>query len=135
MMQRCSTTLTAAAALICLALAFPAQSPAQLLGPCQKDADRFCKDVTPGQGRVVYCLKAYEDKLSPECTSYVEKLKAEAEARFNKAKTNLVNWQKACHQDAKKLCAGIPYGDGRIMDCLKEHIDQVSPACRGAVNK
>lgn len=31
---------------------------------CQKEIEGFCKDVTPGQGRVLACLYAYGDKLS-----------------------------------------------------------------------
>jgi hypothetical protein len=35
-----------------------------------------------------------------------------------------------CREDAKRLCAGIEPGEGRIVKCLKEHEAQVSPACK-----
>lgn len=38
----------------------------------------------------------------------------------------------ACAQDVQTLCAGVERGGGRIGKCLKEHADQVSPACKTA---
>jgi hypothetical protein len=35
-----------------------------------------------------------------------------------------------CAADAKKLCAGVEPGRGRIMKCLKDHEAEVSLACR-----
>ena len=35
--------------------------------PCQADADRLCRGVTPGEGRVINCLKEHFEKLSQEC--------------------------------------------------------------------
>src|SRR5690348_4074305 len=31
---------------------------------CQADQAKFCKDVTPGEGREMACLHAYNDKIS-----------------------------------------------------------------------
>ncbi len=106
-------------------------NPVEAAGPCQKDADRLCGDVTPGEGRIINCLKAHGDKLSPACRANIQK----AKKKIKEAKTKIVNWQKACHQDAKRLCKGVPYGEGRIINCLQRHIDQVSPACKGAMKK
>lgn len=41
--------------------------------------------------------------------------------------------QRPCMDDAKRLCAGVQPGQGRIVACLKEHKDQVSEACRKRV--
>lgn len=38
--------------------------------------------------------------------------------------------QEPCKSDAEKLCAGVEPGQGRILNCLKEKIDQVSPECK-----
>lgn len=38
--------------------------------------------------------------------------------------------QEPCKGDAEKLCAGVEPGQGRILNCLKEKIDQVSPECK-----
>lgn len=42
-------------------------------GACKTDYEKFCKDVQPGQGRIINCLKANEAKLSPECSAYFKK--------------------------------------------------------------
>lgn len=36
-------------------------------GPCAEDAAKFCKDVKPGEGRVLACLKEHEKELSKAC--------------------------------------------------------------------
>ena len=35
-----------------------------------------------------------------------------------------------CAEDAKKLCAGMEPGGGRIARCMKEHEAELSPACQ-----
>ena len=37
-----------------------------------------------------------------------------------------------CAEDAQKLCAGVPSGEGRILACLKEHKDSLSDRCKQA---
>lgn len=34
---------------------------------CSDDVQKYCKDVKPGRGRIVKCLKEHEKDLSPEC--------------------------------------------------------------------
>ncbi len=36
---------------------------------------------------------------------------------------------RPCADDAARLCKGVHPGEGRIVNCLKEHKDQLSPAC------
>jgi hypothetical protein len=40
--------------------------------------------------------------------------------------------QAACADDAKKLCAGVQPGGGRIVACLREHKDSLSDRCKKA---
>ncbi|HTP65184.1 MAG TPA: cysteine rich repeat-containing protein [Geobacteraceae bacterium] len=35
--------------------------------PCKEDVQKFCSDVTPGEGRVIKCLKEHEQELSQSC--------------------------------------------------------------------
>ncbi|MFG1348808.1 cysteine rich repeat-containing protein [Xanthobacter autotrophicus] len=39
----------------------------------------------------------------------------------------------ACEADVKKLCAGIQPGGGRLVQCLKEHKDEVTPPCQASL--
>ena len=34
---------------------------------CDADVQKFCKDVKPGHGRIVNCLRDHEKELSAEC--------------------------------------------------------------------
>jgi len=34
---------------------------------CADDIDRFCKDVQPGKGNIMGCLREHKGELSPEC--------------------------------------------------------------------
>ncbi len=36
---------------------------------CEADADAFCLDVQPGQGRILQCLKSNEASISSACTT------------------------------------------------------------------
>ena len=34
---------------------------------CEKELTSYCKDVTPGEGRILACLYAHSDKLTGQC--------------------------------------------------------------------
>ena len=36
----------------------------------------------------------------------------------------------ACTDDAKKLCAGVRPGQGRLISCMQANLKDLSPACR-----
>lgn len=48
----------------------PQITPAQQQA-CLGDYQNFCPGVIPGSGRIVACLRKYEDKLSPACRAAV----------------------------------------------------------------
>src|SRR5436189_4384491 len=39
----------------------------RLESSCGEDIKKYCSTVTPGEGRVLYCMQAHEDKISPKC--------------------------------------------------------------------
>ena len=43
---------------------------------------------------------------------------------------SLADLRAACADDAKRLCAGVQSGGGRIVACLKEHKDSLSDRCK-----
>jgi hypothetical protein len=63
-----------------LALVLPAAAE-KGKGPCAEDAAKFCKDVKPGEGRVLACLKEHEKELSQACR---DRKAAAAEKRGNR---------------------------------------------------
>lgn len=36
---------------------------------------------------------------------------------------------RACGPDHRKFCADVKVGEGRVIKCLSEHLDRLSPAC------
>ena len=40
---------------------------------CKEDVKKFCKDVKPGDGRIVECLKKNRESLSESCKSHHKK--------------------------------------------------------------
>src|SRR5580704_5922483 len=49
------------------------------------------------------------------------------------ASPQLSDARTACASDVQKVCPGVPPGGGRILDCLKQHKDEVSDGCKRAV--
>jgi len=37
------------------------------ISACETDADKYCLEVQPGEGRIVNCIRANADKVSPGC--------------------------------------------------------------------
>ena len=40
-----------------------------------------------------------------------------------------------CNDDAKRLCAGVKKGEGRLATCLAQHAAELTPACRAKITK
>ncbi len=47
---------------------------------CGEDVKKFCSTVTPGEGRIMYCMQAHEDKISDGCASALDEAEYQAEA-------------------------------------------------------
>lgn len=97
---------------------------AQDRGPCADDAAKFCKDVQPGGGRIAKCLKQHEGELSPACRE-----------RMAEMKKKLHEFHQACEDDVMKLCKDVQPGGGRILRCLKEHKNELSPECKAKMEQ
>lgn len=44
----------------------PITAPA-FMEACRNDVLKFCKDIKPGEGRIIQCLKSNENELSSQC--------------------------------------------------------------------
>ena len=40
---------------------------AKLERACATDIKKYCRTVTPGEGRMILCMQAHEDKISAKC--------------------------------------------------------------------
>jgi len=54
----------------CVVLSVP--SEAQTAGPCAETVAKYCKDVTPGGGRIMKCLNDHRDDQSMACRDWLE---------------------------------------------------------------
>lgn len=96
---------------------------------CQTDIDSFCKDVTPGEGRVLSCLGAHEDKLSARCKYSL----FDANAQLERFAAAIAYVGVECKADLQKHCAEMELGDGRLAKCLLAHEATLAPGCSQAM--
>lgn len=96
---------------------------------CQVELTTICKDVTPGEGRLLACLYAFQDKLSPSC----EYALYDAASQLEKTVKTLVYVASECHDDLQANCAEVQPGEGRLLDCLDKNQAKVSTRCKDAV--
>jgi hypothetical protein len=97
---------------------------------CQTEIATYCKDVTPGEGRVLACLYAHQDKLSGKC----EYALYDASARLERAVAALTYLANECAADLAEHCANVQAGEGRLLECLKANEAKLSSRCKGAFN-
>ncbi len=95
---------------------------------CKKEIETYCKDVTPGEGRVIACLYAHEDKLSGRCDYALY----DAAAQLERAVNALVYVANECAEDLRSFCKDIEVGEGRLLACLQKNDAKVSKRCKQA---
>jgi len=96
---------------------------------CDQELKTYCKDVTQGEGRVVACLYAFSDKLSPKC----EYALYDAAAQLERALTALTYVVNECRADLASFCSDIQPGQGRLMACMEKNEKKVSTRCKQAM--
>jgi len=98
---------------------------------CKTEIDAYCKDVIPGEGRVLACLYARSDKLSGKC----EYALYDAAAQLERAEAALSYVVNECADDLDQFCTGVAAGEGRLMDCLEKNDPKVSSRCKEAMKQ
>jgi hypothetical protein len=96
---------------------------------CKKELDTYCKGVTPGEGRVLACLYAFEDKLSDRCGYALY----DAASQLEKAVSALKYAATQCKDDLKAFCSNVQPGQGRMLECLDKNSAKVSSNCKQAL--
>jgi cysteine rich repeat protein len=98
---------------------------------CGDDIKKYCSTVTPGDGRILYCMQAHEDKISPACAYDLNELELQVQATTE----NLREAVNACRGDIDKYCGSTQPSGGRIAACLAANKASVSKSCVAAVQK
>lgn len=103
------------------------QNVKQLEQGCAEDVSKFCSTVSPGEGRLFFCILAHEDKVSQKCDYAL----FSASRNLNRALDRVEQVADACWADIEQNCANAVPGSGNVMQCLVAKAGNLSPACRG----
>ena len=103
----------------------------KLESACAKDIKKYCRNVTPGEGRILYCMQAYEDKISTKCDFELE----EAATSVLTAAEALKDGVVACKAEIAGVCGKVQPGQGRIAACLLANKSTASTGCAEAIKK
>jgi hypothetical protein len=87
--------------------------------PCAADVAALCKDVPAGGGRIQACLKQNESKVSEACRKKIDGLASEVKLAA-----------VVCRWDIGRLCSDVTPGQGKVLACLQQHEDDLSPECK-----
>ncbi len=110
--------------------AFAGQSLLQSVATgCKAELESYCKDVTPGEGRILACLYAHGDKLSGQC----EYALYDAAVQLERAVSAMAYVANECAEDLDKNCSNVAMGQGRLLKCLDKNANKVSQRCKQAL--
>lgn len=70
---------------------------------CKVELEKYCSQVTPGDGRVLACLYAHEEKISPKC----EYALYDAAVQLERAVSALAYVANECDADMEKYCETV----------------------------
>jgi Cysteine rich repeat len=88
-----------------------------MMGKCHKEMKELCNDK---MGKEMWaCAKENVTKLSADC----QKKLAEKKEMWHEHK-------EACKEDREKFCKDVKPGGGRIIECMKKNMDQLSEKCK-----
>jgi hypothetical protein len=98
----------------------------QLRQACQDELRNFCSTVTPGEGRLLLCMQAHDDKISRQC----ELAMLETTRHVGKAVHRMENFAQACWQDIQAHCSGA---GGSVAQCMLDNRASLSAPCQAVV--
>lgn len=98
---------------------------------CRDDINKFCSQVTPGEGRLILCMQAHEDKISGACDYAVY----EASHNLQRALDHIEVAADICWDDIVQHCSDVAAGNGRIAQCLASKKDVLTRHCQGAIDQ
>ena len=98
---------------------------------CHKELTTFCKGVQPGEGRILACLYAFQDRVSGKCEYAVY----DAAAQLEQAAMALKFAAAECKDDLLKYCGNVEVGNGRVKACLDKNEKSLSEKCKDALKQ
>jgi hypothetical protein len=125
-----ASLVAAGAAALSISCAFAQDDLVEyLVTECESDIASYCAQVTPGNGRLLHCMAAHEDKISGQC-SYALYRAANVLEQLSVA----INYvAQECRADIEAHCSGVKLGEGRIVSCLAGNEATLAPGCKTAL--
>ena len=96
---------------------------------CETDIENYCSQVTPGNGRLLHCMAAHEDKFSGQC----EYALYQAATVLEQLAAAMVYVAEQCRTEIETICSDVVLGEGKLPACLAEHDADVSDGCKKAI--
>ena len=98
---------------------------------CQSEIESYCSQVTPGQGRLLACFYAHENKLTVQCINALY----DGMATLERAVEAISYVAGQCREDIPSKCGATVPGEGRIAECLLNKKAELSSRCSGAIDE
>jgi hypothetical protein len=131
-----------------------AQQKAAIRAACRSDFMSHCTGVQPGGAEALQCLKGNEAQLSAACRSAVAAIGGGAGAAAPSGAPaataapavapigpvpmlrprDALAIVQICGVEVRSLCAGVPFGGGRVISCLAANASSLSPGCYSALS-
>ncbi len=102
----------------------------QVVAACETEINEYCSQVTPGEGRVLACFYAHEDKLSVQCINALYD-GIDALERFVSTVSYVAG---QCQQEIDTICGKTVPGEGRIASCLLDNKADLTAPCSAAID-
>jgi hypothetical protein len=96
-------------------------------GACATDIDKFCGNVTRGEGRVLLCMQAHDDQLGFRCQFALYR----ASRNLGSALNRVERIADACWRDIQAHCANAE--STGLAQCVMDRGRSLSRACQKAV--
>ena len=100
-----------------------------VLTSCEADIKQYCSQVTPGEGRLLHCAAAHEDKLSGQCSYALY----QAASLLEQLSMAIVYVAESCETEVKTLCGDVKAGEGRVLSCLEGNSESLGEPCKKAL--
>ena len=98
---------------------------------CQTEIEDYCSQVTPGEGRLLACFYAHENKLTVQCINALY----DGMATLERAVEAISYVAGQCREDIQSKCGATVPGEGRIAECLLNKKAELSSRCSGAIDE
>jgi hypothetical protein len=114
--------MPAAIGLACLLM--PAPSLAEVQTPCNETVNKYCKDVIPGNGRIMKCLNDHRDDQSIACKDWIED-----------QQKSMQELMAVCPEDIMRWCRNASTDKVSIYYCLLDNYISLRLDCRSKLGE